>query len=107
MNDTGWTPDALAAHWKVNRSFAWRLVSGEKPWSVDRMLALPDDLAARLEHLRAERHGLIVVAPLTGLEAQKAFVAGLIGVMSAPVLPAKASAMVKVDLPARKKAVGQ
>lgn len=98
MRDTGWTDDSLAAHWHVDRAFVWRLVNGEKPWSVERMLSLPSDLRARLDHLRAEGNGLIVVQPLTGLEAQKALVAGLIGVMSAP-LPTKATQMAKASLP--------
>lgn len=102
MRDTGWTVDALAAHWDVDRGFAWRLVNGEKPWSVERVLSLPDDLEQRLEHRRAEGFGLIVVAPLRGLDAQKAFVAGLIGMMAAPDLPAKADRMARVSVADRK-----
>lgn len=108
MRDTGWTVDALAGHWSVDRAFAWRLVNGEKSWSIGRMLALPDDLESRLEHLRAEYFGLIVVAPLHGIEAQRALVAGLIGLMAVPALPARASAMAKVELPlTARKAVNQ
>lgn len=99
MKDTGWTIDALAAHWDIDRSYVQRLHDGDKPWSVDRLLSLPDDLEARLEALRAEHHGLIVVEPLTGLAAQKAAVAGLIGLMSSvALLPTKAGKPVKAGL---------
>lgn len=100
MEDTGWTIDALAAHWDINRSHVQRLVDGDKPFSVDRVLSLPDDVEARLEALRAEHFGLIVVEPLTGLAAQKALVAGLFGLM-ATTLPAKAGQPLKVDLSPR------
>lgn len=102
MNDTGWTIDALAAHWGIHRSHVQRLYDGDKPWSVDRLLSLPDDLEARLEAIRAEYFGLIVVEPLRGLEAQKAIVAGLIGLMS-PQLPTKAGKPVKAGLAASRK----
>lgn len=98
MAATGWTIDALAAHLEIDRSYVSRMLDGEKPWSGERLVALPDDLEAKLNAIRAEHFGLIVVRPLTGLEAQKALVAGLIGVMSAPALPAKAGPPVKATL---------
>lgn len=107
MTRTGWTEDALAAQWQVDRSYVNRLLNDEKPWSNDRVLALPDDLEGALYAIRAERFGAVVVQPLTGVDAMKALVAGLIGVMSAPQLPARASAMVKVELQARKAAVNE
>jgi hypothetical protein len=101
MEDTGWTIDALAAHWDIHRSHVQRLHDGDKPWSVDRLLSLPDDLEARLEALRAEYFGLIVVEPLRGIAAQKAVVAGLIGLM-APALPARAGKPLRAALEAKK-----
>jgi hypothetical protein len=104
MRDTGWTVDALANHWDVDRAFAWRLVNGEKPWSVERVVGLPDDLEGRLEHLRAEGFGLIVVAPVSREQALKNLISGLIGVMSAPELPTKTHGQAKADLPLAKRA---
>lgn len=98
MADTGWTPEALDAHWETSRGYAWRLVNGEKPWSVERLLSLPDDLEARFEHLRAESFGLIVVQPLFGEDARRALVAGLIGVLSSPALPVKTAGPIRAEL---------
>src|SRR5882757_4422633 len=48
MRDTGWTPEALDTLWNTSRGYAGRLFAGDKTWSVERMLSLPDDLEARL-----------------------------------------------------------
>lgn len=106
MSDTGWTSEALDAHWGTSRGYANRLVNGEKSWSVERMLALPDDLEARLEHLRAEGFGRIVVEPICHAEGVKALVAGLVSVLC-PRLPARTTGPIKADLPLTKKAVNQ
>lgn len=96
--ETGWTPEALDAHWNTSRGYAWRLLNGEKSWSVERLLALPDDIESRFEALRAESFGHIVVAPLAREEGMKAFVAGLCSLLGTPALPAKAGAPAKADL---------
>ena len=105
MQQTGWTEDALAAHWGVDRSYVNRLMNDEKPWSNDRVLALPDELEGALYANRAERFGAVVVLPLSGSAAVKALVAGLMGVMAQAQLPLRANAMAKADLLAVKKAI--
>lgn len=99
MKDTGWNVEALAKHLGVHRSYVDRMLDADKAITLERTVALPDDLEARFYAIRAESMGAIVVAPLTGLAAQKALVAGLLGLMSAPQLPAKAGAPIKADLP--------
>lgn len=99
MQDTGWTCDALATHWRVNRAYAWRLVSGERPWSVRRQLSLPDDLEGQLEAIRAKRFGRIVVtAPTTPQAAMESLLAGIAGLPAVLSLPHRATAPVKADL---------
>lgn len=93
MKTTGWTIDSLAAHLEKDRSYVSRMLSDDKPFPIDAILALPDDLEAELEARRAERLGRIVVMPLYGQDALKALVAGLIGVMSAPALADRATSM--------------
>jgi hypothetical protein len=67
--ETGWTCDALDAEWRLSRGYSWRLLNGEKPWSVDRMLALPDDIEARLVQLHLEqKFGGTVVPKMTDAE---------------------------------------
>lgn len=97
MKDTDWTVDALAAQWKIDRAYVSRLVSGEKPWSLQRTLSLPPDLRTRLALLCAKAVGLIVVEPLSWAEAQRALVAGLVGVMGSQ-LPAATTGPIKADL---------
>lgn len=108
MKDTGWTPEALDKQWNTSRGYAWRLLSGEKPWSVERKLALPSDLRRRLAHLEAEANGLIVVAPAaTTQDGIRHLVIGLVSVLASP-LPARADRMAHAELSVpMAKAVGQ
>jgi hypothetical protein len=101
MQDTGWTIDALAMAWNVDRAYAWRLVNGEKPFSVERLLALPDDLEARFEALRAESFGAIVVARVDESTALAQLASGVLNLVLTSSLPARATAMAKAELPRR------
>lgn len=88
--ETGWTSEALAAHLaeatgkKWTRDRVWRVLQGERPLTLPFLCALPDDLEARYELLRAESFGHVVVEPLVGPAAIKAIVAGLVGVLQLP-----------------------
>lgn len=108
MDDTGWTPDALAALWQCHRSHVYRILAQEKRMGADDVCALPDELEAAFEARRAKRRGFIVVKPIEGLAAKEAIiagVAGLLGLMSAPALPERSSGQLKVELSATKRKV--
>jgi hypothetical protein len=75
--------DALALFMGIDKAYLSRLRSGEKPWRVEHVISLPDEIGARFETLRSEQFGLIVVAPAVGHEAVKQFVSGLFGVLAA------------------------
>jgi hypothetical protein len=100
MRETGWTAETLARHYGVHRSYMERCLAAVKPLTADRLANLPPDVAAKFDAKRAERRGLIVVQPLAGLDAQKAVVAGLLGLM-AQRFPAKHDHMAHADLPVR------
>ncbi|HEX4347574.1 MAG TPA: hypothetical protein VHZ73_08375 [Vicinamibacterales bacterium] len=98
MRETGHTAETIAAHRQIHRRYVERQLDAEKPLNADQIANLPPDVGKAFDRRRAERRGLIVVEPLSGLDAQKALVAGLIGVMSAPRLPAKADQMARGEL---------
>lgn len=105
MEETGWTPDALAAVWHCHRSHVYRILAQEKRMGADDVCALPDTLEAAFEARRAKRRGFIVVRPIEGQAAKEAIiagVAGLLGLMSAP-LPDRSSGQLKVEMSAAKK----
>jgi hypothetical protein len=81
--DTGWKHEALAEALAIDKAYLSRLLSGEKPFRVEHLVSLPDDLEARFATLRAESCGLIVVAPVDEATACRHLVSGLIGVLSA------------------------
>lgn len=106
VQESGWTHEALAAAMDCSPSLVTRILLGERPLTQAWEVRLPDDVERLYLQKRAESMDLLCVAPLTGLAAQKAFVAGLIGVMSAPApLPDRASAMVRTDRLLSKKGV--
>jgi hypothetical protein len=80
-----------------DRHYLYKMLSGDKPIGLKHLNALPDDVEAIFARRYAEQFGLIVVAPLTGLEAERAFVAGLMGVLRGR-LPEKAGAPLKAEL---------
>jgi hypothetical protein len=97
----------LATEWRVDRSYVWRLFAGEKPWSVERHLALPDDLEADFEKRRAQSFGLIVVEPVDEQTAREHLVSGLMGLLAPRGLPSRAGKPAKVELSVpRKQEIG-
>lgn len=101
IEERGWTLEALAAHMQeatgkpgYDKSLISRVLSGERPLTLTFLVALPDDVESLYEAKRAEHFGHVVVAPLGGVDAVKALVAGLVGLMAGP-LPARATQMVR------------
>lgn len=108
VQQCGWTLDALEAEMRIDKSLISRILNGERPVTLKFVIALPDDIEALYMQRRAESFGLIVVAPLTGVDAQRAFVAGAIGLMAGSHLPSRAAVTAKADIrPAQKAAVGE
>lgn len=98
IHDRRWTLDALAAAMKKDKSLISRVLNGERPLTLDFQCALPDDVEALWHQSCAEGFGLIVVEPLNGADAKRAFVAGLFGMLNASALPEKAGSPAKADL---------
>lgn len=96
VHDTGWTLEALAAEMAIDKSQISRVLNGERPATLAFLLRLPDDVEALFEQRRAEGFGLIVVAPVTGDQAVRNLVSGLVGVLSTR-LPARAERMAKCE----------
>lgn len=83
VEQCGYTHDALALVMGCSPSLVTRVLNGERPLREDWICRLPDDVEALFLQKRAESFGVIVVQPLAGLDAQKAFVSGLFGLMGA------------------------
>ena len=98
VSECGYTLDALAASMEKDRSYIHKVLQGDKPTSLEFIVALPDDVEARFEQLRAESFGLIVVAPASADSAAQHLVAGLLGLLRPASLPARAEQMAKADL---------
>jgi hypothetical protein len=96
-SDLGYTLDSLEAAMGKGRAYIGKVLNGEKPMSLAFITALPDDLEARFELLRAESLGLICVEPVDEETARRQLVSGLFGVLS-PRRP-----MAKVGLEPTKK----
>ena len=79
--DCNYTLDALEAAMGKGRAYIHKVLQGEKPLTLEFITALPDDVEARFEQLRAESFGLIVVPPVEGETAIRNLVSGLIGVL--------------------------
>lgn len=102
IDEKCWNHEALAAHMQKDRAYISRVLSGDKPLSAAFLRALPDDIEAAVASYYAESFGLVVVAPASGDQAVRNLVSGLVGMLSAPALPAKADRMVRSELPTRK-----
>jgi hypothetical protein len=105
IDELGWTLDALAAHMQAvtgkpgyDKSLISRVLSDERPLTLTFLVALPLDVQSLYEAKRAEYFGHVVVAPLVGPAAIKAFVAGLVGVLGVHQLPARADQMARASL---------
>jgi hypothetical protein len=100
--DLGWTEEALAVHLKDDRTYSayvHRVLAGDKPLSLAWLEALPEDLKAAFYGRRAEQLGQLVVSPVTDpAEARRMVLAGLLALLPASALPAKAGAPLKVAL---------
>lgn len=92
-----WTLDALEAHMRKHKSYISRVLNGEKPMTLDFIVALPDEIEAAWEAKRAEHFGLVVVNRVSGDDAIRSLVSGLVGVLT-DRLPAKADRMAKADV---------
>lgn len=105
VQDCGWTFDALEAFMGkgYDKSLISRVLNGERPLTLKFLVALPNDIEALYEKRRAEQFGAVVVEPLSGIEAQRAFVAGFMGLLSSR-LPERADRMAKAEPTERKKA---
>lgn len=83
VSDRDYTLDALQAFMGKDRVYIHKVLQGDKPLSFAFITALPEDVQARFEQLRAESFGLIVVAPvLDGQEAIRQLVGGLMGLLA-------------------------
>jgi hypothetical protein len=80
-SDCGYTFDALGAAMGKDRSYVHRVLNGPDRVTLDFITALPDDVEAKYEQLRAEGFGLIVVAPVDEGTALKHLVSGLVGLL--------------------------
>jgi transcriptional regulator with XRE-family HTH domain len=96
-SDLGWTGDALAAHMGKDKSYISRVLNGEKPMTLEFLIALPDDLEAAWHSASAESFGRLVVEPVSGDLAVRNLVSGLFGVL-APSLPERASRMARASV---------
>lgn len=99
VSDLGYTLDALEAATGTDRSYIGKVLNAEKPLSLPFEVALPLDLISEYRKRQAEALGLIVVRPLVGVDAQRAFVAGALGLLTSTGLPARADAMIKIEPP--------
>lgn len=104
IEDLGWTCEAIAAamgRGESYRTHVFRVVNGERPMSHAFLKALPDDIEVEWHARLAEQGGRIVVAPLSGADAVRSLVGGLIGMLAPPQLPVKASGMARAALPTK------
>ncbi len=98
VQECGYTLDALQAVTGIDKSHLSRVLNGERALTLPFLVTLPHDVAARYEAKRAELLGNVVVTPLSGIDAQRAFLAGLVGLIGAVPLPVSANHPAKADL---------
>ena len=79
--DCGYTLDALEAVMGKDRAYIHKVLQGDKPMPLEFSTALPVVVKERYAQLSAEACGFIVVAPVSGDEAIKQLVGGLVGVL--------------------------
>lgn len=86
--DTGWGPDSLSAPEAMDRDKGniSRVLNGERPLSIDFILALPKDVQAEFSALYAKHHGWLVVRPVSPDQAVQNLVSGLLGVLAGNVI---------------------
>jgi len=81
-SDCGYTFDALAVAMGKDKSYIHRVLNGPDRVTLDFITALPNDMEAKYEQLRAEGFGLIVVEPVDAQTAAKHLVSGLMGLLA-------------------------
>lgn len=94
IGDTGWNQEALAKAMDKDAAYVSRVLSGDKPLSAAFIRQLPDDVEALVAKYHAESFGLVVVVPVSGDDAVRNLVSGLVGMLR-PALPDRASGMAK------------
>lgn len=109
VSDTGWTCEAIAAELndalpgrRFDKTYVWRMLNQEKPFPPEVLVALPEDIEARFEQLRAEACGLLVIVRVDHATAQQQLASGLFNLLALQ-LPARAAAPVKADLAPRQR----
>lgn len=93
ITESGWKHEAVAAEMtrngaKVDPPYLSKMLNGGpdgKSISALHLRALPDDIEAIYARKYAESFGLIVVAPVSGDQAVRNLVSGLVGVLSQKV----------------------
>jgi hypothetical protein len=100
VHDLGYTLDSLGVEMRLDKSLVSRVLNGERQCTLSFIKALPDDIEALYKSRQTEGFGRIVVEPLTGPDAARAFVSGFFGLIGgSPRLPARADRMAKAPLP--------
>jgi hypothetical protein len=108
IDESDWKHEALAVQLQLpNAAYLSRMLSGEKAWTLPRLVALPNEINKRFAEKWARSQGSVVVAPLSGPAAIEGFVGGLIGLLTASPLPAKAGGQLKVNLDVPRKAAAR
>lgn len=97
---TRWTHEALAAYMGLSRSYVSRVLSGEKPLSLEFIYALPDDVQCGFHAVRLEAFGAVAIEPVSGDEAVRQLASALFGLLRVHPLGGIAPRMVKASLPA-------
>ena len=64
------------------RAYIHKVLHGDKPMSLAFITMLPDDVKVRLIELWGPEFGLVIVRPVTGPEAIRQFVGGLVGLLT-------------------------
>src|SRR5262245_51814677 len=82
-SETGWTYEQLEAFTGKSQSYLHAVLQGEKPCSLQFMMALPDEVRSRLVELAAGavRPKLICIRPAAPEEALAVTMSGLLGLM--------------------------
>jgi hypothetical protein len=81
IDESGWKHDAIAAVLGIEAAYLSKMLSGEKAIGLKHLRRLPRDVARCYVKKCGEALGLIVVMPLSGVEAQRAFIAGALGML--------------------------
>lgn len=108
VDDRGWKHDAVAAAISeasgrsIDGPYFSKMLTGEKPFPIELLRALPDDIEQDVARRYAEAMGLIVVEPVHGQDAVRSLISGLIGVLSAPLPMRMATATLRPTTATRK-----